>query len=256
MAKNDEPEVYVATETFMADVDGQQIDVKRGVTRVHRDHPLYAQVPNYFEPVVDHAIGGGGVEDMTADPGAKRGAPARGVRPRSEAMRSAPKGDAPHMTPTDEEHPQGQRPPEDAADGSADPAAAWGGTIDPAIAAEARATDTAADGGRRADDPQSGGRPPDPDVEEPTARIDPAHGQRTPDGEPGAKLAEKDAPQPDTRTAEPGGGSPSAGTGGALPGESAEEVGERVAKSGNDPATRGGDAHATGKGSASRGSKK
>ncbi len=65
--------MYVATETFVCEIDGRQEWVRAGVTRVTEDHPLCAAYAASFratEAVVP------GVEQATAAPGEKRGAPA------------------------------------------------------------------------------------------------------------------------------------------------------------------------------------
>lgn len=60
----------IATGSFVAVVDGQEINVSAGVTRVDDSSDLYRLYPHNW--VRDD--GAPDVEDATADPGVKRGA--------------------------------------------------------------------------------------------------------------------------------------------------------------------------------------
>lgn len=73
--------MYEATTTGRALVDGKEIIFRRGVTRVRAPHPLLDQCPGYFRPIrADY--GPPEVEQMTADPGEKRGEPRARARAR------------------------------------------------------------------------------------------------------------------------------------------------------------------------------
>lgn len=63
-SKND-PQVYVATESGSADVDGDVITFVKGVTRVRADHKILAQLPAFFEPADEH-LSYDGVENAAA----------------------------------------------------------------------------------------------------------------------------------------------------------------------------------------------
>jgi hypothetical protein len=72
---SDGQRVFVATETFSANVDGTPVLVKRGKTRVHEGHELVVQNPQWFEEAGEHVQFQ--VETATAEPGEKRTAPSR-----------------------------------------------------------------------------------------------------------------------------------------------------------------------------------
>ena len=62
-------DIYVARESFATTLDGENLSVKRGITRVRDGHPLLKANPNRFEPLEVHYD----VERTTAAPGEKRG---------------------------------------------------------------------------------------------------------------------------------------------------------------------------------------
>jgi hypothetical protein len=62
--------VYVATETFACEVDGEPIMVHKGVTRVRSGHALLKGNAEKFEPVDLHVEFD--VEAASAAPGEKR----------------------------------------------------------------------------------------------------------------------------------------------------------------------------------------
>lgn len=66
--------VFVATETFACEVDGVPTMVHAGQTRVRDGHPLLEVHRGYFQPVDARVTFE--VEQATAAPGEKRGAPA------------------------------------------------------------------------------------------------------------------------------------------------------------------------------------
>ncbi len=66
--------VYVATENFLADVDGVPQTFRRGVTRVREGHPILKGREHYFR-LADESVHYE-VEAATAAPGEKRGAKA------------------------------------------------------------------------------------------------------------------------------------------------------------------------------------
>jgi hypothetical protein len=64
--------VYVATESFVALIDGENYVVRKGKTRVRAGHPLLQGREMWFSPAdlnVDYEV-----EQATAAPGEKRGA--------------------------------------------------------------------------------------------------------------------------------------------------------------------------------------
>ena len=69
MPRKAEPEIYVATQSFAADVDGVPTVVSKG-ERVRRGHALLKQHGGYFEPA-DEGVEYD-VEEATAAPGEKR----------------------------------------------------------------------------------------------------------------------------------------------------------------------------------------
>lgn len=77
--------VHVATVTFMCDIDGEQIWVEKGKTRVRQGHPLLTRYSDSFQPV-DTGVHFD-VEQATAAPGELRGdpPPADVARPRNGA---------------------------------------------------------------------------------------------------------------------------------------------------------------------------
>lgn len=88
MAKSDEPDIYVATETFSADVDGTPQVIQKGITRVRRGHPLLKGREDLFAPIdlhVDYEV-----EQATAAPGEKRGAADQPRRPAEKAEEASP----------------------------------------------------------------------------------------------------------------------------------------------------------------------
>jgi hypothetical protein len=69
--------VYVCRESFAGEFDGAPISAHKGVTRVAAGHPLLDTYGAYFEPVgQDVHFAMPEVEQATAAPGEKRGAPA------------------------------------------------------------------------------------------------------------------------------------------------------------------------------------
>lgn len=69
-AKKTDP-IYIASETFACELDGDQIIVNKGITRVRHGHPLLNAYPGAFESLeegVDFEV-----EQATAAPGEKRG---------------------------------------------------------------------------------------------------------------------------------------------------------------------------------------
>lgn len=67
-----EPQVYVATESGSAEVDGEVLTFVKGVTRVRRGHRLLSQLPAFFE-AADESLSYE-VEDASATPGEPRAA--------------------------------------------------------------------------------------------------------------------------------------------------------------------------------------
>lgn len=65
--------IYVANTSFICDIDGVQETIHKGSTRVRGGHALLRAHPEYFDPA-DMGIQFE-VEQMTAAPGEKRGAP-------------------------------------------------------------------------------------------------------------------------------------------------------------------------------------
>lgn len=72
---SDGTKVYVAIETFSANVNGTPVLVKRGKTRVHEGHELIVANPQFFEEAGEHVQFQ--VETASAEPGEKRTAPSR-----------------------------------------------------------------------------------------------------------------------------------------------------------------------------------
>lgn len=66
-----EPDIFVALETFNADVNGSPVAIHRGITRVRRGHPLLKGREHLFAPI-DLSVHYD-VEQATAGPGEKRG---------------------------------------------------------------------------------------------------------------------------------------------------------------------------------------
>lgn len=65
-------QIYVARESFSADLDGASVAVVAGRTRVREGHPLLAGRAHLFEEItVDYDV-----EQATAAPGERRGDPA------------------------------------------------------------------------------------------------------------------------------------------------------------------------------------
>jgi hypothetical protein len=68
---NTRGEILVATESGSGVLDdGTTFEFRRGITRVHERHPAAKKWPEFFKPddQVHYAV-----EDMTAEPGRKRG---------------------------------------------------------------------------------------------------------------------------------------------------------------------------------------
>jgi hypothetical protein len=76
------PQVYVATESGSADVDGDTITFVKGQTRIRAGHAILSQLPNFFEPADEHL--NYEVEDAMAGPGVKRDAIIVGDAPEPE----------------------------------------------------------------------------------------------------------------------------------------------------------------------------
>lgn len=62
-------QIYVATDNGTVNLDGQNIQIRKGVTRVRAGHPLLAGREHLFEPLHVHYD----VEQATAAPGERRG---------------------------------------------------------------------------------------------------------------------------------------------------------------------------------------
>jgi hypothetical protein len=62
--------VFVATESFSTEIDGESIVVQRDKTRVREGHPILKACPDYFKPLEDGITFE--VERATAAPGEKR----------------------------------------------------------------------------------------------------------------------------------------------------------------------------------------
>lgn len=62
-------DLFVAKEAFTTTLDGVEVTVKQGVTRVRAGHPLLKGREMYFEPLTVHYD----IEDATARPGEARG---------------------------------------------------------------------------------------------------------------------------------------------------------------------------------------
>jgi hypothetical protein len=71
MAAKKTEEVYIATQSGVAEIKGEPLVFTKGVTRVRHGHPLLKAIPEAFEPVNDHVHYE--VEKATAAPGEKRG---------------------------------------------------------------------------------------------------------------------------------------------------------------------------------------
>lgn len=63
-------EVLIAIETGVVNVDGEEILLRRGVTRAHSGSRVAQLYRSHFKPIDVHYP----VEQMTAAPGEKRGA--------------------------------------------------------------------------------------------------------------------------------------------------------------------------------------
>lgn len=70
MAKNAR-QVFVAKESFAVELDGTEVQVHRGKTRVREGHALLKGRESQFEPI--DAVVEFDVEDASAAPGKKRG---------------------------------------------------------------------------------------------------------------------------------------------------------------------------------------
>lgn len=67
-AKHGDGSVWVATESFTADLDGAPVTIVAGHTRVDDGHELVTRYPQFFERMEAHFK----VEQATAAPGEKR----------------------------------------------------------------------------------------------------------------------------------------------------------------------------------------
>jgi len=67
--KESPTDIFVAIESGVTNIDGVDYPFNKGLTRVHRGHPLYRACPEFFEPITVHY----GVEATTAIPGEQRG---------------------------------------------------------------------------------------------------------------------------------------------------------------------------------------
>src|SRR5688500_3216180 len=67
--RKDPAEIMVARDTGSIDVDGVPHFIRRNVTRVRVDHPVYKAAPHLFKKLEAHYD----VEQMTRAPGEKRG---------------------------------------------------------------------------------------------------------------------------------------------------------------------------------------
>jgi hypothetical protein len=63
-------DVFVATESFSTEINGETFVVHRDKTRVREGHPILKANPDYFEPAGDGVMLD--VEHATAAPGEKR----------------------------------------------------------------------------------------------------------------------------------------------------------------------------------------
>lgn len=68
---NKTSDVWVATTTFACQLDGENVVVHAGETRVRVGHPLLDRYEGYFEPVGSDVHFD--IEDASAAPGRKRG---------------------------------------------------------------------------------------------------------------------------------------------------------------------------------------
>jgi len=71
-------DIYVATSSFVVDLDGRRYVAHKGRTTIEAGHPLLEARPGSFRPqVADIRLPGnaGGVEQATAAPGERRDAP-------------------------------------------------------------------------------------------------------------------------------------------------------------------------------------
>jgi len=68
-----EQRVYVATETFTCELDGQTFTCIKDQTRVRAGHPLLAANGQYFREAAERVQYD--VEDATAEPGRRRAEP-------------------------------------------------------------------------------------------------------------------------------------------------------------------------------------
>jgi hypothetical protein len=66
----EEPQVFLAVQSGVAHVDGQDMIFVKDVTRVSAGHPLLTTHPHLFRPVEAHHLYG--VEQATAAPGERR----------------------------------------------------------------------------------------------------------------------------------------------------------------------------------------
>lgn len=69
MAGKAKGEIFIATVTGEAEVDGRTYYIKKDITRVREGHELLRAVPAFFKPIDVHYD----IEDATAEPGRKRG---------------------------------------------------------------------------------------------------------------------------------------------------------------------------------------
>ena len=67
--KESRTDIFVATDHGFVNVKGQDLQIVKGKTLVHRGHPLYKRAPNLFEPVKVHYPV---IVTTTATPGEQR----------------------------------------------------------------------------------------------------------------------------------------------------------------------------------------
>lgn len=89
--------VYVATESFSTEIDGEYYSVTAKETRVREGHILLTQNPEYFKPVDENVTYD--LETATAAPGESRGGPGKdGASPEADQV-EVPDGVTPGETP-------------------------------------------------------------------------------------------------------------------------------------------------------------
>ena len=70
-------DILVAKESFSTTIDGENITVHKGVTRVRAGHKLAKRYAAYFEPLTVHYD----IEQATSAPAEQRGAPKPAAKP-------------------------------------------------------------------------------------------------------------------------------------------------------------------------------